>query len=217
MRLSMAGAITLGAMAPLAPAQAQQRISPETWLSVGDFPANGGAGHARLEYDVTADGRAANCHVKYATTPKSVAATTCPLLVERARYVPRHDKTGRAIAWKDVVGIDWSIDPVAIAIPGRTDFGGAIPIGNPSNWMTNDDYPKGMPSSGTLDVDMEFAIGPEGRITACGFKKSLSHPEIGDYSCQLLAGRARFDMPLGRNGEPLATRGRATFHWRRAS
>lgn len=216
MRAFTAGWILLAAAWPLVPAHAQQRIAPETWLKASDYPAAAGRDgetFVNLSYAITPEGRIAKCRVGYKNAPKAIANATCALLSERARYVPRFDESGKAVEWRDQLTVSWSDG--TLVVPFGSDFGGAVPVGNPSNWMTDDDYPKAMPRSGALSIAMTFEIGPEGRIVACSFETPMSHAAVGNYTCRLFAARARFEMPRGLRGEPLATRGRGTMHWRR--
>ncbi|RYY25261.1 MAG: hypothetical protein EOP62_14470 [Sphingomonadales bacterium] len=210
----MRGLILIGAAALMLPtlAQAQQRIAPETWITAADYPPISGDGIIALDYAVTPEGRVAACSVRYATVQKEIAETACPRLMERARYVPASDTSGKPVSGRDTIVISW-VEGV-LRIPGTSDYGGAVPANNPQLWATDDDYPRGMPKSKQLDVPMTLIIGSDGRIASCLTPLDFSHPAIAAHTCRLMVRRARFQMPLDTQGKPLPTQGRTVVHWR---
>ena len=200
-------------------ASAQQRIAPEKWITAADYPASAAEhddeGSVRMTYTVTAEGRAERCRVEFATAPRKLAELSCRLVEQRARYIPRYIKSGEAISGRDLLVIRWHSAPTAIDIPASGDFGGAIPAGSPNEWATDREYPYKL-LKGDADVPMAWTIGSDGRLAECSFPAQGVDPKVGNHTCQLFGLRARFTMPLDEKGEPIATRAKTRFYWRKA-
>jgi TonB family protein len=91
--------------APIAPAEpepaasARARANLATLFSDGDYPAaairNHEQGPVAFSLSVGADGRATACSVTGSSGSAILDSTTCRLLMERARFEPARDSTGK--------------------------------------------------------------------------------------------------------------------------
>jgi protein TonB len=79
-----------------------------------DYPSdaqrNNEEGVTRFTYDITADGRMANCHVTGTSGSSSLDTATCTLATRRARWKPAQDASGNPIETKGLSrSIRWQI------------------------------------------------------------------------------------------------------------
>lgn len=197
-------------------AQAQRAIGPvSAWITSADYPADdvakGQGGVVTLRFQIAASGRVESCKPLYATTPASIARLTCQLVEQRARYLPAYNSAGVPVASEGELMARWDAQNHAVLL--KSQFGGAMPVGSPGSWMTDDDYRLVTQGRGDSDVELVFGIGTEGRLTSCAFAPG-SNAHTATRTCQLLAQRARFRPPVGERGEPLASQGSITMHWR---
>lgn len=85
---------------------------PGAWLRSSDYPADAvnrkRSGSVRYRLSIDAMGAVSECHIQGATQLPDFAATTCRVLIERARFTPALDSEGRPIAsyYNDLV--DWN-------------------------------------------------------------------------------------------------------------
>jgi hypothetical protein len=198
------------------PASAQQRQTPiSAWISSADIPvqlpAQAMPTSVSVEYKISKIGTATDCRVTYLAGYRPLGDLTCSLIEERARYIPAFSKKGEPVDAKDVLFVSWNPTPQGVVV-GRSDYGGALPLGNPSYWVTDLDNDKLVLKSPT-DVQMKFSIGIDGRITSCEVPTPSGSPRADALSCSLLKARARFKPPVGRNGLPLPASGQTAFHW----
>jgi hypothetical protein len=215
MRIWVLGA-TLTLLFASGSAHAQRLAGPvSTWIVAEDYPAEdvakGRGGVVNMHFRITATGRVENCKPQFASTSAQLARLSCQLIEARARYLPAHDAVGNPVASEGELIARW--DAQARSVDLKSQFGGAMPIGSPGGWMTDDDYLLVTQGRGDGDVSLIFDIGTDGRLTGCAFA-ATSNAETGKRTCQLLAQRARFHPPVGDHGEPLATQGSITMHWR---
>lgn len=215
MRMLLSGAV-LVLLAGCGSAHAQRAVEPvSAWIGAADYPseaaAKGQGGLVTMRFRIAASGRVENCKALYATAPAPLARLSCQLVEQRARYVPAYDAAGTPIASEGELTARW--DPQSRGVALKSQFGGAMPIGSPGAWMTDDDYRLVTQGRGDSDAELIFDIGAEGRVTSCAFAPR-GNAETAKRTCQLLAQRARFRPPVGAHGEPLATQGTITMLWR---
>lgn len=79
----------------------------------------------------------------------------------------------------------------------------ASPRGNPSTWVTNDDYPSDAlrrEEQGVTAYRLE--IGTDGRVTGCSVTTSSGSQSLDDAACRYLTRRARFNPAKDGSGNP---------------
>ena len=98
------------AYGPAAPA-ARDRPAILNWLHQSDYPAEslaaGEQGEVTAAFDVTETGAVENCKVIRSSGYLRLDDATCPLIVERARYRPAIDATGKPMRSADVRAFRW--------------------------------------------------------------------------------------------------------------
>lgn len=78
----------------------------------------------------------------------------------------------------------------------------AQPRGNPSSWVTTDDYPqRALREEKTGTTGFRVTIGADGRVTDCQITSSSGTPELDSATCDKFTRRARF-KPAMQNGSP---------------
>ena len=198
-------------------AEAQQRIGQlESWITVSDYPldarAKGEQGPVIVSYKITPEGTVTDCKVHYTTASQRLAKHTCTVIEARARYTPARDSDGHAISGRDLMIVHWQAAPPAVKLEN---YGGSVPIRSPEEWVSDLDYNKIVASVGDVDVGIRFRIGPSGKITACGASIKSGNPKLHDYTCALVASRARFSQPVDENGKPMTTIAETIVRWRK--
>ena len=85
--------------------------SPATWFHEGDFPNKamiaGHDGLVRFRLDVDAAGIPQGCRALYRTSPDEFTEQTCKLLIQRARFLPALDSTGRPVKSFYINDVRW--------------------------------------------------------------------------------------------------------------
>lgn len=199
-----------------ADAQAQRRIGPVTdWITGADYPADVRAlqveGTVAVRLGIGTDGRAEQCRVVDAYHQR-LAAPTCALLKERARYTPAYDRKGNAIVGEDYIIARWNLAAGETGVTRRGDFGGAVPLTVPTQWFAASDMPDKTELPATT-IDLEFTIGPNGRVSSCRPVLMSGSATMGSISCRKLQTRAEFKAPVGTDGKPYATQGLVRVNW----
>ena len=90
----------------------------------------------------------------------------------------------------------------------------ASPTGNPSLWMTEDDYPseaRRNDEQGT--TAFRLTVGPDGAATACNITSSSGYASLDDDACRLLLQRARFTPALDKKGRATTGSWASRFRW----
>lgn len=110
--------------------------------------------------------------------------------------------------------------PVDFGIPGPTptttlyDPVGARAKGNPSRWVTNDDYRNRWileEMAGTARFNL--AIDARGKVTGCTITRSTGHAPLDAATCDLVTKRARFDAARDNTGKPVAGSYNGVITW----
>jgi protein TonB len=87
--------------------------------------------------------------------------------------------------------------------------------GNPSDWITTDDYP-----SSALRADEEgtvtiaWTINTEGRVENCHTVSSSGHADLDEAACRALTRHARYKPALDQNGNPISSTQSRRVVWR---
>jgi periplasmic protein TonB len=88
------------------------------------------------------------------------------------------------------------------------------PRGNPSGWVTNDDYPPSAlraEEQGTTSFRLD--VGPDGRPTNCSITGSSGSSTLDDAACRLLMRRAKFNAAKDENGAAISSSYSSRFRW----
>ena len=94
------------------------------------------------------------------------------------------------------------------------DFGGAQPL-NKKEWFLVSDYPAtAVAAHHQGNVGVSFAIGTDGRVSACRIVRSSGYPELDSITCPSLERRARFKPAVDANNRPKATVGKISVPFR---
>jgi TonB family protein len=97
-----------------APVRARSGAILATLFTVMDYPADairkGEQGPVGFRLEVGADGRPAGCAVTASSGSASLDSTTCRLLIERARFEPARDETGKPTTDSFNGRIVWRLD-----------------------------------------------------------------------------------------------------------
>lgn len=118
----------------------------------------------------------------------------------------------------DLVGpmtgpVDFGIpDPVPPALPFKPV--GAVPRGNPGDWVTNADYrTRWVRENLTGAARFTLSIDANGRVSGCTITRSTGHAALDEATCELVTKRARFEPARDGNGKPVAGRYSNTVRW----
>ena len=81
---------------------------------------------------------------------------------------------------------------------------GALPLGMPSNWATDTDYPTSAMREGRSDVtSFKLHISASGTITDCKVTRTSGSPDLDEATCNIMRRRARFKPAFGKDGKPV--------------
>lgn len=141
---------------------------------------------------------------------------------------PRTDSRPDAPSLPTLPPVDFGTGPVIDALPGLgdpviadpVDFGlppGPSPStspydpvaakvkGNPSKWVTTDDYrPRWIMEDMAGTARFTLAIDARGKVTGCSITRSTGHAALDAATCDLVSKRARFDAARDGTGKPVA-------------
>lgn len=86
--------------------------------------------------------------------------------------------------------------------------------GQPSSWVTNDDYPPAAIRSGDQgSVGVSFSINAQGRIENCQVTSSSGSSLLDRTTCQLVTRRGRYSPAVDAAGNPTTSRASLRFRW----
>ncbi len=109
---------------------------------------------------------------------------------------------------------------VDLGIPGPTasaspfDPVGARAKGNPSRWVTNDDYrTRWILEEMAGTARFKLAIDARGKVTDCTITRSTGHAPLDAATCDLVTKRARFDAARDGSGKPVAGNYSGVITW----
>lgn len=90
----------------------------------------------------------------------------------------------------------------------------AIPYGNSSGWVTDNDYPtRAMREERQGVTSFRLTISPEGRPIACDLISSSGSPDLDSTTCGLMMRRGRFYPALDADGNPTTGTWSSRFRW----
>jgi protein TonB len=87
-------------------------------------------------------------------------------------------------------------------------------VGDPSFWITNDDYPpQALLTNQQGTVGFKLTVGPDGIGTKCEIVSSSGYPLLDTTTCSVMMRRARFEPGVDENGDRLGLVYRSRMHW----
>ena len=90
----------------------------------------------------------------------------------------------------------------------------AVPIGNPANWASADDYPTRDLREGNQGITrFRLSVGTDGRVTSCTVTGSSGFPSLDAAACAKLTARGRFKAATGGDGEKVAGSYASSIKW----
>jgi TonB family protein len=222
---------------------AQPRGSVKLWVTLDDYPTRalreGLEGRVEYQLDVGLDGRPTGCEIIRSSGLTLFDETTCRLVMRRAKFYPALDKKGEPTVgtWKSemnwllplvvaseetkpagsqptsVYGSKAPPPPIMVPAPPSQAKAGR-PIGEPSSWISNSDYPPAALAAmqqGT--VGFRLTYGPDGVGKKCEVISSSGYPLLDDKTCSLMLSRARFEAGVDESGEKLGGIYTSRLHW----
>jgi protein TonB len=106
---------------------------------------------------------------------------------------------------------------VPAPVPSASPFDpvGAVPRGNPSRWVTDDDYrPRWIREDMAGRASFALSIDAGGKVTGCTITRSTGHAPLDAATCDLVKRRARFDAARDASGRAVAGSYRGSITWR---
>lgn len=89
----------------------------------------------------------------------------------------------------------------------------AKPKGDPSRWVTNDDYPtRAAREERQGTTGFRLSVSADGRPTGCDITSSSGSPDLDSTACSLLMRRAKF-TPAMKDGQPTTGTWGSRFRW----
>jgi hypothetical protein len=174
----------LPALLIAAPATAQKRIDPGSWYDPLDLSRDllaqvGNGGQLVMDVEVGADGQPKRCDVSVSSGIADLDALSCRLTMRRARWEPKRDDAGIAVAASTRVAINWRLltppQPPALTLAPRV-----------QRLLTSKfTYQRmGMPGKGSVTLDVALAV--DGTSTACRVRAggSSGSEQFDTWLCQ---------------------------------
>ena len=129
-------------------------VSKEDYPS--DASANSEEGRTAVSFVVRSTGRAENCMIDLSSGSRSLDARTCELIVQRFRFEPARDPSGKPMDQRQTQAIKW-------ALPAQpTPFGVLKPT----------------------RVDLELVVAPDGTVKSCRVLEFVSpFNESSEVAC----------------------------------
>lgn len=91
----------------------------------------------------------------------------------------------------------------------------AIPLGNPGEWVTADDYPAtSLRNAVEGTVGFKVTIGEDGVTKACEIFRSSGSAELDEQTCRLVKERAKFRPATDVNGNAMAGSYSNSVRWK---
>jgi protein TonB len=87
--------------------------------------------------------------------------------------------------------------------PPRFTAKGVSPKGNPSEWVTTDDYPaRALREERAGTTGFRVTVGTNGRVTGCQVTSSSGSPDLDEATCTYYTRRAKFTPATDSDGNP---------------
>lgn len=87
--------------------------------------------------------------------------------------------------------------------------------GNPSEWITNDDYPPDALNSGAQGTSaISWDINAQGRVENCRVTSSSGNSSLDRAACSLITRRGRYTPAIDQSGQPMRSSSSRRVVWR---
>jgi TonB family protein len=209
---------------PMAPA-----TNPGGWATNDDYPVRAmreeREGTTEFRLTIGSDGLPAACNVTSSSGHADLDATTCRLLMERARFRPGRDAKGNSTGGTYSNRIRWQIPEggglFALGKPGFAidDSGDGWPrLARPDPVMADiaaaDHYPAAASAAAEEGVvQMAVNVDAGGRVTGCKVTGSSLSVSLDTASCALMREKGKFQPALDGAGKPTVGVVPAKFTW----
>lgn len=202
--------------------------NPGSWVTSDDYPPRAlrdereGAVGFRLSVGV--DGLPSGCEVTASSGDADLDNKTCQLLMERARFTPARDESGRKVASSYSNRIRWQIPD--------TDGGAVASAGfqadaNRESWprgpiaaesMSMIDLASHYPPAARAErvegaVQMLLGIDAAGVLTSCDIVEGSMSADLDAAACDLMRTEGSFHPALDSDGKPVRGTLPANFRW----
>jgi protein TonB len=101
--------------APKLASKAVARGNAQSWVTTDDYPSRAlreeREGVTAVSWDITTDGRVANCRVTSSSGSPDLDQAACTNITRRGRYKPALDESGNPIASTDSRRVRWQMPP----------------------------------------------------------------------------------------------------------
>lgn len=101
--------------APKLASKAVPRGNAQSWVTTDDYPSRAlreeREGVTAVSWDITTDGRVANCRVTSSSGSPDLDQAACTNITRRGRYKPALDESGNPIASTDSRRVRWQMPP----------------------------------------------------------------------------------------------------------
>lgn len=115
---------------------------------------------------------------------------------------------------QDGTAIAADLPEVRLALPVPVGQNGPQPIGKPSDWVSNADYPPAAwRNREEGDVRYALDVDREGSVTGCRITKSTATPTLEAETCRLLRDRARFLPKQDKESRPIVSEYNGRMRW----
>lgn len=207
---------------PPPPAQAQPgsearaRANLASYVSEDDYPVD--ALRAREEGSVSfrlvvgRDGRPTYCVVSMTSGSESLDATTCRIMMERARFTPARDAAGHNVTDVASGRIRWQLqgDPEPIVVVDVRDL--VLSFGE---FVREDDYPAEAAAERAFGmVEFSIDVGSDNRPSNCRVTRSSGSAALDRRACEIAMTRPRYVAGTDAPGRPVNDRLRGRIFWR---
>jgi protein TonB len=86
--------------------------------------------------------------------------------------------------------------------------------GDPSQWITNDDYPPSALRDGREGrTAIAWDINAQGKVENCRVTSSSGSPDLDETACRLIVRRGRYSPAKDTNGQPMRSTASRTVRW----
>lgn len=194
------------------PAAAQQRIDPGGWFDALDLPRAllpriGASTKLVLDVAVGADGAPLACTIAETSGLAELDALTCRLIARRARFIPRRDDAGMAVAGSNRVKVDWRLLLAPASTPG---------------WAMTSSFTamlarrftfsgRGVPAAGRMRIVV--AITENRVVTDCTITQSSGSADYDAWFCRKVMAARPFSQVIAAGVAPTAARGQLSVRW----
>jgi protein TonB len=86
--------------------------------------------------------------------------------------------------------------------------------GNPSSWVSSDDYPPAAQREGRQgSVGLTWQVNEQGRVENCAVTSSSGSPDLDETACRLVTRRGRYTPAKDQSGNPMRVSQSLRFRW----